>query len=239
MTVLKYFYEEPTSLETLTPDLDADARQRGRTDDIRRTSGRSGPRLSLEALFSAQRYYRGYLAGTDMATDRTGLTATPDPLAYTAPLADLTEGRTWHRLGASDDAQPEPVADLAAALAGLASTALLIAVPEGARFGPAALRAALPAEDGGATERREALEGLRALLDAGALVAFPEPAHHGHDLSLFSATPLKSRLAEAFAQHPTPGARRFLVPFRRARSEHKFYFERWQLDALPDFIEEV
>ena len=61
-----------------------------------------------------------------------------------------------------------------------------------------------------------------------------------HDWSFFAARPLREALAEALRRHPQTGARRFIVPFQKARSEHKFYFETWQLDQpLPDYIEEV
>ena len=72
------------------------------------------------------------------------------------------------------------------------------------------------------------------------MVFFPEPAHHGYDWSFFAARPMRAALVDAFRRHPHPGARRFVVPYRKARSEHKFYFETWQLDQpLPDYIEEV
>ena len=51
--------------------------------------------------------------------------------------------------------------------------------------------------------------------------------------------PLRERLVAAFRRHPAPGVRRFVLPYRRARSEHTFYFERWTLDDLPDWIEEL
>lgn len=90
-----------------------------------------------------------------------------------------------------------------------------------------------------AAERRYGIPALRLLLDAGVTVLFPEPAHDGWDWSVFSAAPLRERLVAAFRARPAPGVRRFVLPFQRARSEHTFYFERWRLDDLPDWIEEV
>lgn len=76
------------------------------------------------------------------------------------------------------------------------------------------------------------LGGARAVL-------LPEPAHDGHDLAILAAEPLRDLFVAALRRHPAPGARRFVVPYRRARGEHHFYFEQWQLDALPPHIEEV
>jgi hypothetical protein len=89
--------------------------------------------------------------------------------------------------------------------------------------------------------RRRALPALRALLDAAHVAFFPEPAHDGHDWSIFSAAPMRDRLVAAFRAHPTDGVRRFVLPYQRARSESKFYFDRWQLteSPLPDYVEEV
>jgi hypothetical protein len=73
-------------------------------------------------------------------------------------------------------------------------------------------------------------------------VFFPEPAHDGHDWSLFSAAPMRDRFVEALRNHSADETRRFVLPYQRARSESKFYFETWQLTeegSLPDYVEEV
>ena len=91
-------------------------------------------------------------------------------------------------------------------------------------------------------EHRDALVALRRVLDAvpDAAVLFPEPAHDGHDWSVFARTPLRAPFADALGRHPArPGVRRFLAPYRRARGEHTCYFEQWALDALPAWAEEV
>ena len=89
-------------------------------------------------------------------------------------------------------------------------------------------------------DAREAVAASVALLAGGArAVLRPEPAHDGHDLALLAAGPLLDPLRAALRRHPAPGARRFVLPFRRARGEHLFYFEQWQLDALPPHVEEV
>ena len=48
-------------------------------------------------------------------------------------------------------------------------------------------------------------------------------------------------LVGAFRDHSAEGTRRFLLPYHKARSESKFYFDTWQLTEppLPSCIEEV
>ena len=220
MDILKYFYEEPVALEALTPDLNPDARRR------------AAPSLPFDALLTAPHYYRGYLAGTNLDTGRVGLTALRHPEAFIDPLMDWLGSSTWLR--ALDDGTTEPV--IGAALP------LLLQDP-----GPTAVlacaEAPLPGKEVTATvrtERRYALPALRRLLSQARVAFFPEPAHHGSDWSFFSAHPMREALVAAFHRHPVEGVRRFALPFQKARSEHRFYFESWQLDApLPDFIEEL
>jgi hypothetical protein len=215
--VLKLFYEEPASLEALSPDADPDARRRA-------------PALGALNAFRRQRaYYRAYLAGTDLAADRVGATALRDPEAFALPLAEHLRQSVWGVEG-------EAVRALAAEEVPLrlmdpAGVQALAAGP--GRPEAKALRAVAT------SDRRYAVSELRGLLDAGFTVLFPEPAHHGYDWSLFAPEPLKDRLAEAFARHPVPGLRRFAAPVRQARGEHRFYFERWALGALPDWVEEL
>lgn len=219
MQVIKYFYEEPAALEVLTPDLEPDARQQ------------QGAPRSLEAFLEERRYYRGYLAGTDLATGRIGLTALAQPLAFLQPLARAFPGLHWGR--AARDGTTAAPADVRAVLADPTATALLAgaADPVPAPYLTAA----------GHPERRQALPALRALLDVARVVLIPEPAHHGFDWSLFSADPLRERLVAAFRDNPLEDVRRFVIPMRRARSEQMFYFEQWRLGTapLPDYIEEI
>ncbi len=214
MDIVKYFYEEPVHLEALSADVDPDARRR------------AAPLGSLDALLRPQAYYRGYLAGSDLARDRTGATALRRPEAWAEPLTEALSGTGWR---AVQGEEVESVQTLKEALLCPQGTAVLASgsPPE------EALREAA------AAERRYAIPALRALLDGGATVLFPEPAHDGFDWSMFTAEPLKDRLVAAFRAHPAARARRFVAPFQRARGEHKFYFERWALDAPPDWAEEV
>ena len=219
--IVKYFYEEPFSLEALTPDLDSDARQRGR------------PAGSLEALLSRPAYHRGYLAGTDLAADRVGLTALPRPEAFTAPLLDAFGAYRWMRCDA--DGRPREVAQT--------SVGDVLRDPVGTSV-LACADAELPGDlltDVRGGVERQTLPALRRLLARARAAFFPEPAHHGFDWNFFSAHPMRSDLVAAFRRHPLPDVRRFALPYQKARSEHKFYFERWQLGGaeLPAYIEEV
>jgi hypothetical protein len=219
MDILKYFYEEPASLEVLTPDLDPDARRR------------DGPSMALEELLGGPRYYRGYLAGRNLDTDRVGATALAHPEAFVAPVMDWLSDRAWRAAKGGGPARSCTTTEVQSLLRDPGDTGVL------ACGGNAVDAEALIATTQG--ERRRALDALRVVLKHAEVVLFPEPAHHGHDWSLFSAQPLRAPLVEALQRHPHPDVRRFVLPFRRARSEHKFYFETWQLNALPDYIEEV
>ena len=222
MDVIKVFTEEPVGLETLVPDLDPDARRRDVADG------------SLEEFLARPQapYARAYLAGTALGDPRrVGLTALSDPEAWIVPILDWSNERGWTGLVA-DRARgflPEEVADVLGRpsdVAGGPVTALCIGPDP-----PGALADAVG-------DRRERLPALRALLDAGCAVFFPELAHDGHDWSVFAPAPLAAPLVDAFRRRPGD-ARCLVAPYRRARGEHKFYLEQWALDDLPDWAEEV
>ena len=213
--IVKVFYEEPVHLEALSAEADPDARRRAE------------PSGSLGDLLRPASYYRAYLAGSD--GERTGLTAIEAPEAFVPPLLAALDGSRW--AFAEPDGSVEPASD-PAALLHHPSVAAVLATSDA----PVDERALAEVAS---AERRYGITALQRLLDAGTTVLFPEPAHDGWDWSVFSAAPLRERLVTAFRAHPAPGVRRFVLPFQQARSEHKFYFERWQLDDLPDWIEEV
>ncbi|MEP0548644.1 MAG: hypothetical protein ABJF88_17040 [Rhodothermales bacterium] len=217
MDIVKYFYEEPVHLEALSAEADPDARRR------------AAPEHDLAALLRPTSYYRAYLAGTDLAADRTGLTAIANPDAFVAPLLDVFAGKVWTQ--ADRSGAVTVIEDAAPVWRDPAETAVLVAAA-----GPvdAAALAAVAS-----VERRYGIPSLKRLLAEADAVCFPEPAHDGWDWSLFAAAPLRKRLIDAFRRHPVADVRCFALPYREARSEHKFYFERWQLDTLPAHIEEL
>ncbi|ARA93483.1 hypothetical protein AWN76_010160 [Rhodothermaceae bacterium RA] len=213
MDIIKYFYEEPAALEGLTPALDPDARRR------------QAPAQPLEALQSAAqhapRYHRGYLAGTDLDRLRIGVTALADPAAALAPLREALGPGVWTRR--TDAGVVETAVEAAAVLREPAGTAVLVL--SGAPFDPAWLA------DVVGTDRRYHVPALQRLLAAARAVLFPEPAHHGYDWSLFAAEPVRERLVAAFRRYPARHTHRFVLPYRQARSEEKFYFEQYDLAA--------
>ena len=222
MDVVKVFIEEPLGLEGLVPDTEPDARRRAAEPS------------SLDALLApdARPYARAYIAGTVLGPPRrVGATSLSRPESWTVPLLAWAAGLggSWTALG-PDGATRGLVAPEVAGL-------LRRAGPGALAVGPAP--ADRLAEAARARQRRDALPALRALLDGGATVLFPEPAHDGWDWSLFTTAPLWAPLVEAFRQHPAPDARRIVAPYRRARGEHTFYLEQWALDDLPDWAEEV
>jgi hypothetical protein len=226
--VLKYFHEEPALLEPVTPDADPDARRR---ED--RSALPENVSVPLEDLLDTRDAYRGYLAGTNRADDAVGLTALRRPGAFVAPLVEALGQAWWGRYttdGVAETLEADAAREILANPDGTAVLVTAAAPVATERMAAVAGRA-----------RRRALPALRALLDAAHVAFFPEPAHDGHDWSFFSATPMHDRLVAALRARPTDHTRRFVLPYQRARSESKFYFDRWQLteSPLPEYIEEV
>lgn len=221
MDIIKVIYEEPAALEILSRSDDPDARRS------------RAPRLSLDDLAKRPSYARYYLAGADAENQRVGLTAVSSSTRYTRPLVEAVGSGRWFALRRDDSMEDLPATRIESALADPKDVTVLVCAS--LRPDPLLVRAAA------GENRRSALEYLRRLLDLPAVLLYPEPAHDGFDWSLFSGVPLLDRFRSAFASHPDSGVRRFLVPYRRARSESSFYFDRWQLDAgpLPDHIEEI
>lgn len=205
MLVVKYFFEEPASLEVLAPDTSPDGRAPAR------------PR-SLEDFLRAPRYYRGYLTATDLDRDLTGATAVLDPQAWLEPLLGMLPQQVMRRR----DARTVQVVTRDALSSGLAGDALAAG---------ADLPAELPDLSG---ELRDRLPGLRSLLDLGLTVLLAEPAHHGADWAIFCAEPLADRMRSAFGEAPADTAR-FVIPHVKARGEHRFYFERYDLGLYERF----
>jgi hypothetical protein len=228
--IIKYFYEEPTLLEPLTPDEDPDARQRRhRSADVVDDPSRQ----SLEAFLStSDDYHRGYLAGANRTADRVGLTTIERTDAFVKPILQGL-GAGWWAHATADGVVDVLDAAARAVLRDPSATAVLVTAEAPVDADRLAAVTGSP--------RRHALPALRTLLNAAHVAFFPEPAHDGFDWSFFSSRPMRERLTAAFKQNPVEGVRRFVVPYQKARSESKFYFETWQLNErpLPDHIEEV
>ena len=226
--ILKYFHEEPALLEPVTPDTDPDARRKEDRSDLP-----DGVSVPLEDLLDTRDVYRGYLAGTNHADNEVGLTTLRSPEAYVPPILDALGRSWWARCSDPNTVAPLDPKGVRRVLRTPTNTTLLVTAD--ARIDPERMTAVA-----GRAPRRVA-EALRALLDDAHVVFFPEPAHDGHDWGVFSATPMRDRLVAAFREHPTPETRRFVLPYQKARSESKFYFDEWQLteSPLPDYIEEV
>jgi len=226
--VLKYFHEEPALLEPVTPDADPDARRREDRSDLP-----DGVSVPLEDLLDTRDVHRGYLAGTNHADDAVGLTTLRSPDAYAEPLLEALGGPWWARCTGHDTVEELDHNAVRRVLRAPTHTTLLVTAD--APVAPERITAVA-----GRAPRRVA-EALRALLGEAGVVIFPEPAHDGHDWSIFSAAPMRDRLVAAFRAHPASKTRRFVLPYQKARSESKFYFDEWQLtdSPLPDYIEEV
>lgn len=229
MDIVKVFIEEPVGLESLVRDDDPDAH---------RQNVALG---SLDALLNGTTfesdYARAYLAGTHLGPPlRIGLTALSDAEAFVQPLLAWASGRPWTRLSRAGDTTGLLPAEAASHLRQPEDTAALAVGPVDGLEPKVDVSLLATAASG---PRRDAVPALRALLDAGASVLLPEAAHDGYDWSLFARRPLRDALIRAFAVHPAGDARRFVVPYQKARGEHRFYFEQWQLDALPDHVEEI
>lgn len=218
MDILKYFHEEPAALYPPAPE-----------------AARDGDLVPLDALLGGARLHRGYLAGTRLPDGpdiplRIGATALDVPRIWSRPLVSLFGGLVWTRL-AEDGTTAALREDAAEAVLRAPDGTASLAIA-GAPVSAARLRAAAEGS------RRPAVQAFFAD-GATDVLLFPERAHDGFDWSIFSAAPLREPFAAALKAHPAPGARRLLLPYQRARGEHRFYFEQWHLDPLPSFVEEV
>ena len=236
MDIVKLFTDDRLGLESLSDDADPDARRRAET-------AAGDPADGIAAFLADARaasYARVYLAGSvvgEAAPDgtrtalRTGLTALGDAEAFTAPLLAWADGRPWHRLDGTTLVGLTPPEAAAALAHPDAETVLAVGTP------PPGIAADLARLSG---DRRSTLAPLRRALDAGLAVLLPEPAPDGWDWSVYAQTPLADPVYDAVrGTSPPPGTLRFAAPYQRMRGEHKFYFERWTLDAPPLSVVEL
>lgn len=217
--VLKYFHEEPASLEILTREIHPDAR---------RPDGRA---LSLEEFLASPKYYRGYLAATDLETGRVGASTLPET---TAALLDMV--LPTPRIHFSADKQlwtsfqdATTRADLQTALADRNPRAIIVCGLES--FGEARPFVEIILRE----DRRTALRPITEVLDQGGIVLLPEPSHDGHDWALFSATPLAEPVTAALGDLELNDTAAYVIPFVKARAEHRFYFERHDLASFEEY----
>jgi ribosome modulation factor len=88
-------------------------------------------------------------------------------------------------------------------------------------------------------DRHRRTAALKRLLQEAEAVLLREPAHHGFDWTILSSGPLRERLERALAEGLDAGIRAFSIPFQKARTEERFYFEQWALDEPPGWVKEV
>lgn len=204
MRVIKYFFEEPTVLDL----------GNGSPGDPPSEEG-------LQALFRGHRHYRGYLAATDLDQDLVGGSSLEDQAAARI-LASVLEGPVWFSNQAPGQEEgtlrllTDP-SDILQALSTMSADSVMITGMEPTSETASALTA------GG--DRKSGIHLIAALLDQGCTLVFPEPAHTGHDWSVFSAQPVAERVGESMARLPE-NTRAFVIPYQKARGEHKFYFEQ-------------
>ncbi|MFT5141907.1 MAG: hypothetical protein ACI80V_001973 [Rhodothermales bacterium] len=208
MRVVKYFHEEPASLELLASGESPASREPAEA-------------MSLEAFLRAPKYYRGYLAASDLKEGLTGATALNDPSVWLNAVLEMLATETAYRSRPGADAFS--TVGLAEALS-MGQTSDLLAVGPG------------PAPELNRIEGdlRQRLSAVRPLMDAGFTILIAEPATDAVDWSFFSAQPMAGRLRTAF-QSAGSDAARFVIPHLKARAEHKFYFERYDLGLFEEF----
>lgn len=238
--IIKLFHEEPFFLEPLPPDEEPDARRRstelGAIDALlpgdfsERAEAHAEDDLSADALDRPRPYYRLYVAATDLASGRVGATAIRRPGVWAAALVAALDGLRWWTLRQDRVAEIER-GELESVLVDPGDVTVVVASLAEPQEPP--LRAVAE------VDRREGGGDLKRLLEDAGAVLLREPAHDGYDWSIFAAGPLRERLAPEIASRLGEGTRAFTVPFQKARSEERFYFEQWALEKLPDWVEEI
>jgi len=211
MRVIKYFFEEPTLL------------------DLADDPSEERP-VEVEDLLSQNRHCRGYLAASDLESGAVGGSSLDDGAAADV-LAQVLDLPVWFsNVEPGQELRDLQLisnrATLRTALLTMSSGSVMITnwAPEQEEVDD------LTADQ----DRKRSMATISRLLDQGATVVFPEPAHVGHDWSIFSASPL----ADSVRKHlPTTSedTRYFVIPFGQARGEHKFYFEQYDVDLFAEY----
>lgn len=213
MRIIKYFFEEPTFLEF--PEAPS--------SKLPSDSGR------LIQLLKDQRYFRGYLAASDSDNDMIGGSALSD-YAAAKVLATVLIGPVWlinkapgivaaHALLSSSE-------KVVQALVTMSSESIMISElnPDGQDLGHLIEQ----------SDREQVFRTIARLLDIGATVVFPEPAHVGHDWSVYSARGLSDEIRRALSEAPSD-YRSYVIPYAKARGEHQFYFEQYDIDLFARY----
>lgn len=209
MIYVKYFLEEPASFEG------AEA-----TDPGPSTTPLD-PAEAIARLFAGPVLHRGYLSVSDAETGTSGATATPDRAVWIEPTIRAIGDDSWWTCECDEE-----LVDPARAL-GEARHDLVVVGP--ARPPADLFEAGMLAGNG-----PDGRSVLRRLTDHG-IVLRTEPSFDGVDWSFLSRTPLADRFRAAFADARVPGVRRFVIPLRQARGEHRFHFERYDPDLFRSF----
>lgn len=215
MTVVKYFHEEPAAWETDAPFPSPDA---------------ADAREALEAYLARRRVYRGYLSAAEPDRGISGATGISRPSAWSRPLVEaFADLGWWTALPTADPVRIVEVSDPQRFLETPASRLLLAGMrPPGA---DAVARCAealdVPGPDGRAPRLALALDGF--------VVLWTETAFHGVDWALLAARPTADAVRAALEAGATPDVRSFVIPYREARAEHRFHFDRYDLDGFARY----
>lgn len=183
-------------------------------------------------LAGAARHYRGYLAASDLEGRTIGGSSLEDQAAAKI-LAQVIEGPGWYfskGSGANESIKTQLLSSPSAilqALATMPAESLLVT-----NFNPMGHELAALVHR---SNEKSTFGAIVRLLDLGATVILPEPAHIGHDWSVFSTKPLSESFKLASQVLAPEDCRCFVVPYGRAKGEHKFYFEQYDLELFKEF----
>ncbi|MDA1028435.1 MAG: hypothetical protein O3B41_05205 [Bacteroidetes bacterium] len=216
MRVIKYFFEEPTLL------------------DFQESASESflGVVSFNVTLAGAARHYRGYLAASDLESRTIGGSSLEDQAAAKI-LAQVIEGPGWYfsrGSGANESIKTQLLSSsdtILQALVTMPAESLLVT-----NFNP--MGQELTALVNRSNEKNT-FGAIVRLLDLGATIILPEPAHVGHDWSVFSSKPLSESFRMAAQEMAPEDCRCFVVPYGRAKGEHKFYFEQYDIELFKEF----
>ncbi len=207
MIVVKYFHEEPAAWESGAE---------------MPSPGSEGAREALDAFLARPRVYRGYLSASEPGRGISGATGIARPEAWSIPLTRVFPDLGWWTVS------------------GVGPSGQVVAVENPRRFleraaGTLLVAGSHPPDDALAVRCLEALaesgpSGRGPRLDlalSGCVVFWTEAAFHGVDWALLSPAPVAEAVRSALRDAWALPSRAFVIPFREARSEHRFHFDRY------------